>query len=98
MGSAKKRTIRLNPVSNYLASTMCTFRSNRVYSALKAVKHVSTAGEKDLECFVVLVSAYLTSSHGYFPPISNSIGVLAPRVKTHPVTDRRQLRCQKDEF
>jgi len=78
MRSAIKRTGRLDTMSDDLAPAMRAFRSDGVNRALKAVEHMSTAGKKNLECFVVVVSAYFTLSHIFCPPFGNPFVVRSP--------------------
>lgn len=64
VGAAEDATIRLHPMPDHLAATVGADRRHCMDGTLEAIEGVGGALLHDLECFVVVVAADLTSCHG----------------------------------
>jgi hypothetical protein len=64
MGAAVERVVRLDTVTDHLATAVGADGRQLVDGALEAVEDVALTGRDDLEGEVVLVAADLASRHG----------------------------------
>lgn len=92
VGAAEERVIGLYAMAYDSAAAVLAYRSKLLDRALKAVENMALSSRDDFEAQVVVVSAYLASSHKRALPLPLYIaplhGLLAPGVQSLAGTSR----------
>ena len=55
--------VRLDPVTDYLASAMCAYRSEFMDRTFEAIENMAVAGRNHFEGKIIIVTAYLAACH-----------------------------------